>query len=795
MKTKSGILILLLVISTVLSIASIAPVQAADSIDIAQSSVSLQGNVSQTVSTQITVLNTGNTTLNIGFSSTVLTDGTNTISLNSINGIIGLANGSSANTTVSASIPSTQFASTYTGTITATGGSSTDTASVTVAVNPSPLFTVSSASATAVKGAQGKTTVSISNTGNTNLAGTVTFEDLLSGSNVIPGSTISANQTSLSIAYRASGAVEITVNVPSSQPNGIYTGKVNFTGSGSASGMVSSGILTVIVTEPVKSISVQNANATFVRGISSSVQARFNVTSTSNVNLPSVTVAIPSQSIAQVSLQPTSFSLSQNQSTAVTVTVSLVSASPGIYSIPITTTFDSTTVSSTFFLTIKDPTTDISVPSEIIPGGSDVSRGATVSTTFTITNTGETTISNLPLTHTIPSTYNPSLSPSTITLLPGQSAQITLTVSVPTTQASGKSQIGIIQLQSSGTSQLSKTIPVFLSAESKLRITDIDVSVDGETKDIDRGDSKKFNLIGKNSISFDVEVKNNFASSDNIEIRDVEITVTIRDIDDGDDLDESSSEFDVREDKRTRKTLTIELPDEIDSDDFSVDVEASGRDENGVSHSDRFSFSIDVERKDNDVRITDVSLNPVQVNCGSSANLAIRITNYGRDDEDNVILEVKSSLLDRDILEEFRVEQDSDNEDNHVRRNYLISVRNNFASGTYPITVSIYKSRISSGNLLDQEQKTLSVSCQSAGTTGTGTPTGTTSGTSGQQTGQGQQTPADSSVQVVYDFSSRGPPAVAVSRGISENAYIALLLLGIAFLTGFLVWMLSMLRK
>src|SRR3989344_606036 len=107
---------------------------------------------------------------------------------------------------------------------------------------------------------------------------------------------------------------------------------------------------------------------------------------------------------------------------------------------------------------------------------------------------------------------------------------------------------------------LSLVIFIFLmstayAAGSKLVFTDVDVKVGSKTsKNLDNGDTIDDEAEPGDTVEFRVEVQNNFTSAEDLEIEDITVEVTIEGLDDGDDVDEESPDFDLRAGRDKRVT-------------------------------------------------------------------------------------------------------------------------------------------------------------------------------------------------------------------------------------------------
>ena len=80
----------------------------------------------------------------------------------------------------------------------------------------------------------------------------------------------------------------------------------------------------------------------------------------------------------------------------------------------------------------------------------------------------------------------------------------------------------------------------------------------------------------------------------------------IRDMDDGDDLEEESNEFDLRPGRDKSVTLNFEVPLEVDEDTYDVDIHVEGEDENGTTHEVDWIVYLEVEKDLVSLHLSDV---------------------------------------------------------------------------------------------------------------------------------------------------------------------------------------------
>jgi len=226
-------------------------------------------------------------------------------------------------------------------------------------------------------------------------------------------------------------------------------------------------------------------------------------------------------------------------------------------------------------------------------------------------------------------------------------------------------------------------------ATGNLTISDLDVKVEGESdKDLQNGDKISEEARPGDTVKFDIELANGF--SDDMKIEDIEITVTIENIDDGDDLEEEDDIEDIDEGDEDSVVVEFTIPTLVDEGDYDVIIEADGEDEDGNDHDVRWELTLEVKKDKHSIIIDDADLSPSTVRCSRSSSLDIEIVNVGREDEDDVSIEVTSSELDIDVKEEDIELEEGDDDDSVYDKTIRLLVDNDVRAGTYPIDVKAY---------------------------------------------------------------------------------------------------------
>lgn len=254
-----------------------------------------------------------------------------------------------------------------------------------------------------------------------------------------------------------------------------------------------------------------------------------------------------------------------------------------------------------------------------------------------------------------------------------------------------------------------------------LEFSDVDVKVGGKSsKDLEDGETIDEEAEPGDSVVFDVEVKSNFTDDDDLDIEDITITVTIEGIDDGDDLEEESNEFDLGPDDEDGEKLEFEVPLEVEEDTFDVLIEVEGEDENGTDHSIEMNLKLDVEKESHRLIITRSTLNPADVTCNrKNVQTGVTVINIGNEDEDDVTIEVSNSDLSVDLeelVDELTAEPNED--ESTFSKTFTFNVPEDADAGSYPISIS---ASYNDDREIEEEMPTLTVNdCPTAKVTTSG---------------------------------------------------------------------------
>lgn len=232
---------------------------------------------------------------------------------------------------------------------------------------------------------------------------------------------------------------------------------------------------------------------------------------------------------------------------------------------------------------------------------------------------------------------------------------------------------------------------VVYAAGTKLLISDVDVVVGGN-KDTNLADSE---IIGEDArpgdnVDFKITIQNNFTSQEDLKIRNIIVKATIEGIDNDDDLEEESSEFDLSPGNDKKVTLKFQVPIEVDEDTFDVKIEVEGDDKNNTNHERVMTLKLEVDKESHSLKIVRKTLNPAEVACSrKNVQLGATLINIGSEDEEDISFTVANPDLGlnlKDTINELTSEPNED--ESRFSKTYTFSVPEDLEADSYPITLT-----------------------------------------------------------------------------------------------------------
>jgi hypothetical protein len=359
---------------------------------------------------------------------------------------------------------------------------------------------------------------------------------------------------------------------------------------------------------------------------------------------------------------------------------------------------------SAFTVVDSDSLFGLSLPSKLDVSGD---RNTNATSSFVIANNGRLPITNIQLKLTIFQNFSIQISKDNINfgtslplfnLAPGDQQTIFLKATVPQTVP----VFTVANLEYSSVEVGNRTLPITVKLPSKLSINRVDLDIDGRDRVVSPG--VVYEVEPGDSFDVDIEFKNLYTFQQDIDIEDIDVDIEIKRIDDGDELDDEEEISVLRAEDTKDVDFDFIIPLEADEGKYTVSIKAVGRDLRGQSHSANLDFQIDVEKQLHDVRILKAELLPRTVDCNRQSSLDLEVKNIGRDDEDDVAVEVTSSALGLNFYEDnIDLSNDGFDSDSSYEKILVIRTTKETQAGDYPVSIKVFRrsSRIEDSRTLN----------------------------------------------------------------------------------------------
>jgi hypothetical protein len=215
-----------------------------------------------------------------------------------------------------------------------------------------------------------------------------------------------------------------------------------------------------------------------------------------------------------------------------------------------------------------------------------------------------------------------------------------------------------------------------------------DIYVDGEKlsdKKVRRGKIEE--VFPDSEVKFKIELENMYDSETDIDVIDISIEGTIEEINDGSDIDEDISKFDLEADRKTTKELEFTIPRDVEAKDRLLKIEMKAEDDAGIRYEKEFTYDLEVEKEQNKLDITKAELNKDSYKCGENVLLYFSIVNLGAKNE-KVNLEIANIDLGIDIKENFELSNDAFKASSKYEKRFSLWLPDVLQKGIYSIGIT-----------------------------------------------------------------------------------------------------------
>ncbi|MBW2989078.1 hypothetical protein KY358_02035 [Candidatus Woesearchaeota archaeon] len=195
-------------------------------------------------------------------------------------------------------------------------------------------------------------------------------------------------------------------------------------------------------------------------------------------------------------------------------------------------------------------------------------------------------------------------------------------------------------------------------------------------------------VFPESTVEFKIELENLYDSDTDIEIKDISIEGAIEEIDDGDDIEEDISEFDLDADRETSKELEFKIPLEVDAKDRLVTIEIEAEDDAGIRYEKEITFDLEVEKEKHDIRILKAELDRSSYGCEENALLSLSMLNIGSEEE-KVSVQAYNEELEIDIRKSFELSNDAYEDSSRYEKKLNLWIPGNIDKKVYPISINV----------------------------------------------------------------------------------------------------------
>ena len=320
--------------------------------------------------------------------------------------------------------------------------------------------------------------------------------------------------------------------------------------------------------------------------------------------------------------------------------------------------------------------------------------------TFTLTNNGASAVTLTVRATGLPEDY--SVGDKLVTIDTNSSQDVNLNFNVSHVQDGGEKNIGTITVKDQSDTQLtSATLVQNTTSMIELKEIEIDYVNDEDGKESeDFDDEPEYDLeenvgIGT-EFTITIKLKNIFDKDYKSKYSDLENIVVTVDPDDDDLFTENVDEFDIDDlDAGDEAELEIKLniDEEADDGDYSIDITIEAEDGKNAEYKIERTIDLDLNRKDNDLRITKLETSPLNIDlCQDYFLIDVEIKNYGNDDQRYAAVALYSKDLNiNQHFDDFEIESFDDN-DNTWRKTLNVPLEG-ISAGTYDIDTNVYYDR------------------------------------------------------------------------------------------------------
>ncbi len=222
---------------------------------------------------------------------------------------------------------------------------------------------------------------------------------------------------------------------------------------------------------------------------------------------------------------------------------------------------------------------------------------------------------------------------------------------------------------------------------NKLGIKELKVYVNGSRESSADEDGGRIKDVKPESvIKISIKFENLYTDDEGTEIRGIQLTGAIEGIDDGENIEEEASDFDLDAEEKETAELEFKIPLEVEDGSYDLILTIESKDENGIEHNHEITFELEVEKEKNEVIFKRAELSNDNLRCSRATELYATLVNVGEKEED-VTLTITNDALAISQKYTFKLSNDPFDDESSYSSSYPIIVNDSAAAGTYPLLV------------------------------------------------------------------------------------------------------------
>ncbi|MDP3734378.1 MAG: hypothetical protein Q8R37_04045 [Nanoarchaeota archaeon] len=324
----------------------------------------------------------------------------------------------------------------------------------------------------------------------------------------------------------------------------------------------------------------------------------------------------------------------------------------------------------------------------------DVSMQLTLNNPDAVSSTVQITFSGLP------SGYQPSVA-SQVTVPANGTTTVPITVNIPHREDSGEKDIGFVIIKDTSGNEVDRvTLRQRTASMIKIKEFTIDYTNNDGSSETDSFDGNDINfdltedIKSGTEVMFTFDLENLFDKDydeDDGELTDITVTI---DADDNDiyqnEIPDEYNLGSLANHEETEFTVNFRLSDDADAGIYSFDITLEADDGKDAKHTYTNEISFNVERVQDDVRITAIKMTPEPITtCTEQFNVDVNLKNFGTQKQSDVRIALYNAAAGiDDNLADIIIDKYSRNE-NEWKKVFQYSLKD-IAAGSYPLDVTIF---------------------------------------------------------------------------------------------------------